>query len=441
MKMAEEHNPSGGYLRDGTKFSLLAGLIVVAGTFGGIAAWSSAVPLSEAIITSGTLQVETRRKAIQHLEGGIIGEILVEDGDVVAAGDVLVRLDDTTPKASLSLIRGQLDELHARAARLRAEQEEQDQIQFPAVLEERNNVPDVAAIMTGQVQLFRARREGKETEIDLLKQRQGQLRQQIQGIIGQRTSKTNQIAILEQELKDLQGLFDKGLAPVARLLALRREAEQQRGEEAALIADLARAHSAIGEAELEIVRLKRNFRESVVTELRDVSARINEIEERRIAAEDMLRRTTITAPRSGIVLSLNVHTIGGVIAAGEPLMEIVPADDPLVLAARVRPQDIDKVLPGLAAEIRFSSFSQRTTPVLHGVVKRVSADQLTDRATGQPYYLGIITIPADQIARLEGLELVPGMPAEAFISTGERTAISYLLKPLSDSFRRALREE
>jgi len=399
------------------------------------------VPLSEAIIASGTLQVGTRRKAIQHLEGGIVGEILVEDGDVVAAGDVLVRLDDTTPKASLSLIRGQLDELHARAARLRAEQDEQDQIQFPAVLENRKTVPAVAAIMTGQVQLFHARREGKETEIDLLKQRQGQLRQQIQGIIGQRTSKTNQIAILEQELEDLQGLFDKGLAPVARLLALRREAEQQRGEEAALIADLARAHSAIGEAELEIVRLKRNFRESVVTELRDVSARINEIEERRIAAEDMLRRTTITAPRSGIVLSLNVHTIGGVIAAGEPLMEIVPADDPLVLAARVRPQDIDKVLPGLAAEIRFSSFSQRTTPVLHGQVKRVSADQLTDRVTGQPYYLGIITIPADQIVRLEGLELVPGMPAEAFISTGERTAISYLLKPLSDSFRRALREE
>ena len=430
-----------GKQQDGTKTSLIAGMAVVLVTFGGIAAWSSTVPLSEAIIATGTLQVETSRKAIQHLEGGIVGDILVEDGDRVKAGDVLVRLDNTSSRTSLSLIRGQLDELLARGARLQAEQEGKPKIIYPDFFAARKSEASVSAIMAGQHQLFIARKDGMETEIDLLKQRQDQLREQILGIKGQRQSKANQIVILEEELENLAGLFKKGLAPAARLLALRREAEERRGEEAAFLADLARTKSAIGQAELEIVRLGRTFRENVVTEQRDISARINELEERRVSAEDTLKRTTITAPRDGIVLSLNIHTIGGVIAPGEPLMEIVPADDPLVLAARILPQDIDKVVPGLPADVRFSAFSQRTTPLVQGQVKKISADLLTDSVTGQPYYQAIITIAPEELATLEHIELVPGMPAEAFIATGERTAISYLVKPLTDSFRRAFREE
>lgn len=439
--MSSPESTPKGAMQDGTKTSLTGGLAVVLATFGGIAAWSSTVPLSEAIIASGILQVESSRKAVQHLEGGIVGEIFVEDGDRVEAGDVLVRLDNTTPRTSLSLIRGQLDELLARSARLHTEQEGKLSIEFPDALEDRKSEGNVQSIMTGQVQLFQARKKGMETEVDLLKQRQDQLREQIQGINGQRQSKDNQIQILEEELKDLEGLFKKGLAPAARLLALRREAEERRGEVAAFAADLARTKSAIGEAQLEIVRLERNFRESVVTEQRDVSARISELEDRRISAEDTLRRTEIRAPRGGIVLSLSIHTIGGVISPGEPLMEIVPADDPLVLAARILPQDIDKVVPGLPADVRFSAFSQRTTPLVKGKVKKISADLLTDPVTGQPYYRAIISISPEEMARLEGLELVPGMPAETFIATGERTAISYLVKPLADSFRRAFREE
>jgi HlyD family type I secretion membrane fusion protein len=371
-----------------------------------------------------------------------VKEVRVRDGDAVNEGDVLIRLDDKTVGANLRLLQGQSAELAIRQLRLIAERDGAAEFILPPGLTARaDDRGGLAEIVTGQRALFDARRASRLLEIDVLRQQQVQLKAQIEGFQKQQTSKVKQIEYYEDELSGLRTLFSQGLTPKGRLLNLEREAERSRGELAALTASIAGAETKLNETELAIVRLDRTFHEKVTEELRTVEAELNAFSERLVGVEDQTQRTEIRAPRRGRVLSLAVHTSGGVIKPGETLMEIVPEDDTLVVGARVSPPDIDKVIPRAPAIVRLSAFNQRTTPELTGEVQRVSADLISEAATGQSYYQAIVEVPPREAERLQGLALVPGMPAEVFIQTGARTPLVYLLKPLTDSLSRAWRED
>ena len=426
---------------DGTRFYVLLGTFLILSVFGGIAVWSAVAPIDGTVMAPATVRVETNRKAVQHLEGGIVSEIVVSEGESVQAGDLLARLDDTVASANLKIVEGQLDELVARRARLIAERDNAKLIAFPRTLTLRSEEPEVADILKGQLGHFDARRATRHTETDLLRQRMRQLEDKIGGLRAQNGSKAKQIGILGQEIRSLRALHEKGYAPITRILALERDAERLRGERGEHMAEIAEAHNAIGEAEMEIVRIEKTFQEEVIAELRDVQARIAELSEQRVAAEDQFRRGEILAPRQGTILGLAVHTLGGVVRAGEPLMYIVPEDDRWVIEAQVSPHDIDKVTVGSEAFVRFSAFNQRLTPELAGQVVRVSGDSMVNDTTGAPYYSALVDVPEQTLLALKDVKLVPGMPAEVFIRTGERSAISYLVKPLVDGVRRAMREE
>jgi HlyD family secretion protein len=417
------------------------GFAVIALVFGALGAWSATATLDGAVVAPGTVQVEAARKKVQHLEGGIVKEVRVRDGDAVAEGDVLIRLDDTAVGANLRLVQGQSAELAIRRLRLLAERDGADEFVLPQAIAIRADDRGLADIIAGQRALFDARRGTRLVEIDLLRQQEAQLKAQIDGLQKQGESKDKQIAFYEDELQGLRMLFSKGLTPKSRLLALEREAERGRGEMAALAANIAAAETKLKETELGILRLVQTFQEKVAEELRTIEAELNTFAERLVGAKDQTQRTEIRAPRRGRVLNLAVHNAGGVIKPGEIVMEIVPEDDTLVIGARVAPQDVDKVVPRAPATVRLSAFNQRTTPELAGEVQRVSADLVSDAANGPPYYQAVIEVSSREAERLQDLVLVPGMPAEVFIRTGARTPLAYMLKPLTDSFTRALREE
>lgn len=427
--------------RDGLRGTVLLGLLVVVVVFGGLASWSAIAQIDGAVMAPGVVAVESERKSVQHLEGGIVGDILVEEGDLVRAGQPLITLDDTTPSAELGLLDGQICELSARYARLAAERDGTAAVPFPEKLLARAEEQSVADLLKGQTALFETRRARLETEVDLLRERQDQLRSEVDGLGQQAAAVQRQIGLIAEEGRVADGLFAKGLITSQRVNQLSRDLEEKKAEAAALAAAIAGKTGAISETELEVVRLQRGFQEEVAGELREVEAELNALEERLITAEDRQARTRITAPRDGLVMNLEVHNSGQVITPGETVMEIVPADDALVVKARVRPVDIDKVVVGAPALLRLSAFNQRTTPRLQARVTRVSADQIEAGPDQPPYYLAVLEIPAEAIARLEGLELLPGMPAEVFIRTGERRALSFLTKPLTDNLRRAFRED
>lgn len=419
------------------------GFGVVALVFGGLFFWSVIAPIDGAVLATARVVVESNRQVIQHLEGGVVTEILVDEGDLVDAGDALVRLDETTPRASASLIDAQLAELYARRARLEAERDGADDLASsrgaPGVL----RTEAFSDKRVGQEQLFRARRETRLTQISLLEERIVQQQERMGGLKAQIASLTAQNRLIADELTGVRELHAQGYAPLTRVRALEREIERLSGERGALEAGVAEAESVVAEARLEIERLRESGREEAITELRDVEVSIAELEERRIAAQDSLKRTEIFAPLTGRVIGLSVHTIGGVVAPGAPLMEIVPEGDTLLIAARVAPHEVDRVAPGQETLIRFSAFGGRATPEAFGVVRTVSADSIVDEATGTPYYLVMVDLPVGEelSLALKGRQLLPGMPVEAFIRTGSRPAISYLIKPLTDSFARSLREE
>ena len=419
------------------------GVAVIAAVFGGIGLWSMVAPIDGAVIAAGQVVVETNRKAVQHLEGGVIGEILVREGERVVAGAVVARLDDTVQNANLALIDGQLTEIYARRARLEAERDRQDRLATPRGVADILDMSEFTAKLAGQQRLFEARLATRTTQISLLEERVVQQNERIRGLDAQIASLRDQNRLINDELEGVRDLHAQGFAPLTRVRELEREAKRLGGERGALQASVAEAESIIAEARLEIERLHEAGREEAITELRDAEVSAAELEERRVTALDALRRTEVRAPHSGRVLGLAVHTVGGVIAPGAPLMEIVPDGDRLQIAAQVAPQDIDKILPGQETLIRFSVFGTRRTPETDGEVRQVSADAMTDEATGLPYYLVTIEIPeGDELsALLNGATLVPGMPVEAFIHTGSKPAISYLLKPLSDSMARSMREE
>lgn len=419
---------------------ILAGLFVVYVMLGGLLAWSVTARIDGAVIAPGTVAVESNRKSVQHLDGGVIGEILVREGDRVAAGQVLLRLDDTLERADLAIVTDQLHELMARRARLRAEIDGSEAIAFDAELVAGETDATIHGILDGQRELFAAGRAARDGQQRIFSQRIASFRDQIAGLTEQSEARTRQIDLARQELAGIERLHANGHAPLTRVLELKRLIGQIEARRAEHATDIARASNAIGEIGLQRIQVEQDFRERITEELRDVQARIQGLTERRVAAGLRLDRIAITAPQSGTVLALRAHTVGGVVQPGETLMEIVPADDALILQAQVLPQDVDKVQAGQSSRIRLSAFDQQTTPEILGVLESVSADQLEDPRGGAPYFVARIRIDESELDRLDGLVLVPGMPAEVFIQTGERLAISYLLKPLVETLARAFKD-
>ena len=420
---------------------LIAGLAVSLLLVGGIGTWAAATSLSGAVVASGHFVVDSYVKKVQHPTGGVVGQIFVSEGDTVEAGDVVMRLDATQTRANLAIVVKRLDELTARLARLQAERDDLDSITFPSALTQRADEPEVASIINSETSLFAFRRESRAGRKAQLEERIAQYRHEIEGLKAQEMAYAEGLEVLQGEIASQEALFKQGIVSVQRLNGLRTEAATFGGERGEKIAYQAQAAGKIAETRLQILSIDNDLKTEVGQELREVQAEIGEYVERRVAAEDELRRIDIIAPQAGVVHQLAVHTVGGVISPAEPVMLIVPEGDDLALEVRIRPQDIDQIRPGQKAMLRLSAFNLRTTPELEGYVSRVAADLSTDEQSGLSYYLIRISVPAGEIARLGELVLVPGMPAETMIRTGDRTALSYLVKPLSDQVAKAFREQ
>ncbi len=419
---------------------LWAGLVLLVVLCGGIGGWAATTEISGAVIAAGVLVVDSNVKKVQHPTGGVVGEIRARDGDRVTIGDILIRLDETVTRANLTIVLKGLDELVARKARLEAERDGLENIAFPSEFVARVGELEVAAIISGERKLFELRQTARIGQKSQLRERIAQLREEIGGIAAQIKAKAQEIVLIQRELNGARDLWEKNLMPITKLTQLEREATRLEGERAQLTATSAQSKGKISELELQIIQVDRDLASEVGKELREVDAKIGEFVERRVAAEDQLKRIDIRAPQDGLVHQSVVHTVGGVINAGEQLMLIVPSTDNLIVEAKFAPQDIDQVKVGHRAVLRFTSFNQRTTPELNGVVTRISADTTVDQRTSAPYYTLRISLSREEISRLGDVTLVPGMPVESFIQTGDRRVISYLMKPLSDQVMRAFRE-
>jgi HlyD family secretion protein len=427
--------------RESIQRHMVAGATVVLILVGGVGGWASTTQLSGALIAPGSIVVDTNIKKVQHPTGGVVGEVRVRDGDRVKAGEIVVRLDETVTRANLSIVSKGLNELSARKARLEAERDGLDAIKFPDNLLARQDDPDVAAPMGSERKLFDLRRNARTGQRSQLRERVGQLREEIGGLTSQQTSKGKEIVLIERELVGVRDLFQKNLIQINRLTQLEREATRLDGERGQLIAAVAQSRGKIAELELQILQIDQDLSSEVAKEVREVDGKIGEFVERKVTAEDQLKRIDIRAPQDGTVFQSNVHTVGGVITAGDAIMMVVPNADNLTVEAKVNPQDIDQLQIGQKALLRFTTFNQRTTPEIFGEVTRISADISTDQRSGASYYTIRIGMSAQEVARLGEVRLVPGMPVETFVQTGERTVISYLVKPLYDQLSRAFREK
>jgi HlyD family secretion protein len=420
---------------------LVIGLALVLAVGGGFGGWALTVPISGALIAPGSVVVESNVKKVQHLTGGVVGEVRVHDGDSVKAGDVVVRLDETIVKASLAIVVKTLNGLWARAARLEAEQRGLDEIKFPPMLVDRADDPDVRDVIASETKLFEVRVNGRSGQKSQLRERVTQLNEEIAGLTAQEQAKDKEIALVEKELVGVRQLYDQHLVQISRLTTLERDFARLSGERAQYIASRAQAKGKITETEMQIIQVDKDTVSEVSKDLRETNDKIGEFVERKVTAEDQLRRIDIRAPQDGMVLQSTVHTVGGVITAGDAIMMIVPQAEALSVEAKVNPQDIDKLRIGQKTLLRLSAFNQRTTPELNGVVTRVSADVTTDQRTGQSYYTIRVSMPPNEVARLgSDTKLVPGMPVEAFVQTGDRTMMSYLMKPFHDQLMRSFRE-
>jgi HlyD family secretion protein len=419
---------------------LWAGLVLLVVLCGGVGGWAATTEIAGAVIAPGVLVVDTNVKKVQHPTGGVVGEIRARDGDRVTTGDIVVRLDETVTRANLAIVLRGLDELTARKARLEAERDGLEGIAVPDEFMDRLGELQVASILAGERKLFDLRQSARLGQKSQLRERVAQLREEIGGIGAQIRAKAQEIILIQRELGGARELWEKNLMPITKLTQLEREATRLEGERAQLTATSAQSKGRISELELQIIQVDRDLASEVGKELREVDAKIGEFVERRVAAEDQLKRIDIRAPQDGLVHQSVVHTIGGVINAGEQLMLIVPSTDNLIVEAKFAPQDIDQVKIGQPAVVRFTTFNQRTTPELNGVVTRVSADTTVDQRTSAAYYTLRISLSREEISRLGDVRLVPGMPVESFVQTGDRKVISYLMKPLSDQVMRAFRE-
>jgi membrane fusion protein, type I secretion system len=430
-----------GSSRQSIQRHLFAGGLIVLLLAGGVGGWASTTQIAGALIAQGSIVVDSNVKKVQHPTGGVVGKLNVRDGDRVKAGDTLVQLDDTITRANLAIITKGLDEIAARKARLEAERDGAESVVFPPEIFARANETPVAIALSNERKLFELRRSARLGQKAQLRQRITQLHDEIRGLTAQQDAKTREITLIGQELEGVRELWKNNLIQINRLTALERDAARLEGERAQMTAAVAQAKGKITETELQIIQIDQDLSSEVAKDMREVDAKFGEYVERKVAAEDQLKRIDIRAPQDGIVLESKVHTVGGVIAAGDAIILIVPETDNLLVEAKVNPSDIDQVQVGQSAVLRFSAFNLRTTPEINGTVMRVSADTTTDQRTGQSHYTIRIAMTKGEIARLGDVKLIPGMPVEAFVQTGERTVLSYLIKPLHDQFMRAFREK
>ncbi len=434
--MQTTQNNTKASLRRHMLLGLACGIVLV----GGLGAWAAATEISGAVIASGVLKVDSSVKKVQHPTGGVVGELLVREGDTVEAGQVLVRLDETQTRANLAIITKSIDELLAREARLEAEKTGAETLAFSDELLTRQDNATVEKLVEGERKLFELRKSAREGRKSQLRERIAQLNQEIAGLTQQAEAKTSEIALLEKELGAVRQLWDKKLVQLNRVTEVERDAARLAGERGQLMAAIAQAKGKVAEVKLQIIQVDEEMRSEVAQELSEIRAKLSEFSERKVTAEDQLKRIDIRAPQDGIVHELEIHTVGGVVGAGEPLMLIVPRNDDLIVEARVSPTDIDQLRAGQPAVLHFSGLNQGTTPEVEGQISRIGADISTDETTGRPYFVARVTIDPKSLAKLDGLKLVPGMPVEVFMETAPRTVLSYVLKPLNDQIERTFRE-
>jgi HlyD family secretion protein len=429
-------------LRDRLRGVTWTGNLLVCGFVLGLGAWSTFAPLESAAIAFGTVESESSRKTIQHLEGGIIREILVADGDAVRAGQTLISLEDTKARAEAQSLQGQLWDAMAREARLQAEQRGDERVSFPARLEMAQNAnPSVAAVLAGQQSIFETRRQVFQSQAAVNREKRSQVEKEIEGLRAQEGAASWRIEIVREEVATVATLVNKGLERRPRLLNLQREMADIEGRRGEIVAQISRAGQVINESQATHLKLESDRQNEIAQSLREAQSQIFQIRERLQSADDQLLRTAVKAPEDGVVTDLRIHTPGGVVGAGAPLMDLVPRQDRLIVTARVRPEDIDVVRPGLSADVNLLPYNQRRVPRLKGTVTHVSADRLLDKRTDQPYYATKIRVQDPRIAEIDGIRIIPGMPAQVFIKTGRGTVALYALKPLLDSFNNAFYED
>ncbi|HEX4177154.1 MAG TPA: HlyD family type I secretion periplasmic adaptor subunit, partial [Rhizomicrobium sp.] len=407
----------------GTHGLFASGRVILLLFFAGLLGWGALAPLDSAILASGVIVVESHRKSIQHLEGGIVQDIPVKDGQDVKAGQLLMRLDDTQARASLDLLKGQDDALAAQEARLLAERDGGGTIVFPDGLTRRGSDPKVAEAMRGEESTFQTRRLTMAKQVEILNQRSQENESAIAGLRSQQSALARQIALLDREVTSVQTLYDKGLSTLPRLLALQRQAAEADGQRGQVGEKIAEMKLTSGENQLQIMNLRNQQLSDIVKDLRDVQTRRFDLLDRIGAAGDVLARLAITAPVSGKIVGLSVHSRGAVVKPGETVMEIVPRKDALEVEAHVRPEDADGVQVGMTARVNFSAYQQRRLPVIQGIVNNISADRLVDQRTGQAYFAAEVTVDRSTLKDYPNARILPGLPVEVSINTGSRTAL------------------
>ena len=421
---------------------VLAGTALIGIFVIGAGTWAAVAPLESAAIAPGTVISDSHRKTVQHLEGGIISTILVQDGDEVKAGQALIRLDDTKARTTLAALQVQLWDAKAREARLLTERDDADSIAFPDDLLAKRDNPTLAAAIAGQQKIFETRHLLMQSKIDATRERINQVNEEITGRRAEVTALEKRTELLDEELASVREMVAKGLERKPHLLQLERDLAEMEGRHGDTLAQIAKAKQTIAEAEVDILSLKNDRQKEVADELRDTQKKRHELEEQTQAASDVLARTEVRAPEAGTITDLRVHTPGGVINPGEALLDLVPKADRLVVEAQVRPEDIDRVHEGLAAHVRLLPYKQRRTPPLDATVVYVSADRLVDKHSNQPYYAAKLRVDEDELKSLgDEVKMVPGMPSEAIIKTGETTVAIYALSPILDSFHHAFGEK
>lgn len=415
--------------------AIAAGLLVAS-----IGIMGAATDMSGAIISQGSLVVESNVKKVQHPSGGVAKTLLVEEGARVDKNDLLIRMDETVAQANLSAVTKSLWELEARRARLQAERDGDQEVVFPEAL---TSLSDRAAqaIVSGERRFFQLRHDASEGQKRQLNEQVSQLTEEIGGMQDQLTAKKQESELVTKELVGVEQLWEQRLVSLSRLSALQRDAARLLGERGQLTASIAQAKGKISETELKILQIDQDFRSTVAKELADVRAKYAETFEKQVTARDQTEKLEVRAPQAGVIHDLAIHTQGGVIAAGETIMTIVPDSDSLIVETRVAPQDIDQVKLGQRAVLRFTNFNARTTPEIDGEISRIGADISRDDKTSPTYFTVRITIPPEQMAKLGKARLLPGMPVEVFVPTSERSLLSYLMKPLADQVHRAFREK
>jgi epimerase transport system membrane fusion protein len=414
---------------------------IIIAVFGVLGGWSALAPIDSAAVSPGIVTVQSFRRTVQHLEGGIVRKLNVKEGDQVAAGAVLVELEGTQFQTELDVLRAQQLALQSQEARLQAERDGLKSVTYPLAVGLDAKDARVVEIRQGQDTLFLARRRAYLGEVSVLKQTVAQLQAQVTGLNSVLGSKRQLTVSYAAEIKDLRELLAEGFADRQKLREFERNSVQLEGEIAEMQANIAAAEAKINESTLRMLQVDREFQTEVAASLGEVQAKFADVNERVAAANDRVERALVRAPVSGRVLKLAIHTVGGVIAPGQPIMDVIPEREALVVETRVTPTDIDRVQAGLPARLRFSGFKRNVAPEVMGTVTNVSADRLVDESNGQSYFTARIELDPGQLERLKEVELKPGMPVEAMINTGSRTLLGYLWEPVSDSVSRSFRED